>query len=163
MSRTIQYQGSSGGSDVEAQPSPRVTGAYDRWFGRPVLRFAWLALIIAVVHPPHGTGLTICWMKSTTGLSCPGCGATRSLSCAARGMFQESWAYHPFGAFLLGFFGLCAGISLLTTARRRRLAKFIESHARPSNALYFTLVAAFIAFGLGRAVFQLAVEFAGNG
>lgn len=163
MSQTIQHLESSDGRELIVPSSPRITGAYDRWFGQPMLRFAWLALIIATIHPPHGTGLTICWMKSTTGLSCPGCGATRSLSCAARGMLQESWAYHPFGIFLLGFFGLCAGISLLPITQRRRLANFIDLYARASNAVYITLVVAFITFGVGRAVFQLAAGFADRG
>src|SRR5579863_1296395 len=65
---------------------------------------SWLGLFLAAIMPPHDSGTTICWMKRTTGISCPGCGLTHSLSCGLRGMFADSLAYHPFGLFILALF-----------------------------------------------------------
>src|SRR5262249_17002125 len=65
------------------------------WLAKPSVAAAWLGLALAFVTPPHGTGFTVCWFKNSTGLPCPGCGLTRSFSCALRGMFLESWHYHP--------------------------------------------------------------------
>ncbi|UCD75319.1 MAG: DUF2752 domain-containing protein [Phycisphaerales bacterium] len=126
--------------------------AYRRWFGKATTRVAWLALIVAVVHPPHGLGLPICWLRTTTGLLCPGCGITRSMSCAVRGLFEQSWQYHPFGILLLAFFCLAAAISLLPPRRKVRLARFIQRHGRPASVLHIALITAFIVFGVLRAV-----------
>ena len=37
---------------------------------------------------------------------------TRSLSCGIRGMFLESWEYHPMGLFVLALFVVTAAQSL---------------------------------------------------
>jgi len=72
-----------------------VNGTALAVLGKPCLFAAWSGLFLAAVTPPHGAGFTVCWLKASTGIPCPGCGLTRSLSCALRGMFMESWQYHP--------------------------------------------------------------------
>src|SRR5258707_14511868 len=74
----------------------------ERWLGWPCMMAAWLGLILAVISPAHGSGVKLCWFESATGIPCPGCGMTRSLSCGIRGMFAESWHYHPLGLLVLG-------------------------------------------------------------
>jgi len=54
-------------------------------------------LVAARLLPAHGVGVTVCWYRLAFGVRCPGCGLTRSLSCAMRGMWAESWDYHPLG------------------------------------------------------------------
>ena len=129
--------------------------AYGRWLGKIPSRVAWLGLLVAIICPPHGTGIPLCWFKTWTGLPCPGCGLTRSLSCGVRGMFAESWHYHPFGLVILGFFLGAALVSICPPAWQTRLARRMEPHALSINAVYLTLVLAFLAFGLTRLLLQL--------
>ena len=65
---------------------------------------------IALVHPPHGSGIEICLFKRLSALPCPGCGLTRSFSCATHGMLTESWLYHPFGLILVT---ACIGMAIM--------------------------------------------------
>lgn len=130
-------------------------GVSRRWLGRTPVCVAWLGLLLAAVSPPHGTGFTLCWLKAATGLPCPGCGLTRSLSCGVRGLFLESWQYHPMGLLILALFVFTAGTSLLPAGRRERLARYMESRAVLFNALYLAFAASFIGYGLVRALAEL--------
>lgn len=122
------------------------------WFGQHCVWVAWLGLLLAVVVPPHGLGFSICWLQNTIGLPCPGCGLTRSLSCGIRGLFAESWNYHPFGLFILTLFLLTALRSLAPERFRDRLAGFIRRRAACFTLLYLLFVIAFVGFGAIRAL-----------
>src|SRR3954464_144355 len=77
---------------------------FRKWQGPYTVVAAWLGLFLATITPPQGTGTTVCSVKQCTGIDCLGCGLTRSLSCGLRGMFVESFNYHPFGLFVLALF-----------------------------------------------------------
>ena len=91
-------------------------------------------------------------------MPCPGCGLTRSLSCALRGLFSESLSYHPLGLIVLGLFVFTAGQSVFPRLRREQLAGFMQRHALYFNSLYLAFVAAFLGFGLVRALVRVAVQ-----
>jgi len=125
-----------------------------RWLGKTSVCVAWLGLLLATFSPPHGTGFSACWFKVCTGFPCPGCGLTRSLSCGLRGMFLESWQYHPMGLLILGLFATVAVVSLLPRSWQERLMRHMESRAVVFNALYLMFVVTFISFGAARALLQ---------
>jgi hypothetical protein len=122
------------------------------WLGRHCVIVAWLGLLLATVSPPHGFGIKVCWFYAATGLPCPGCGLTRSLSCGLRGLWLESWHYHPMGLLILALFAFTAAQSLFSRPTRERLAQRIRAHALLFNTVYLAFVAAFISFGLARAL-----------
>ena len=122
------------------------------WLGRHCVIVAWVGLLVAAISPPDGFGINVCWFYGATGLPCPGCGVTRSLSCGLRGLLLESWQYHPMGLLLLALFGFTAAQSLLPRPARERLAQRVRDHALLFNAVYLAFVAAFISFGLARAL-----------
>jgi hypothetical protein len=130
-------------------------GARRRWLSSTNLCVAWLGLLVASLTPPHGAGFTVCWLNATTGLPCPGCGLSRSLSCGLRGLFLESWHYHPLGLIILGLFLATASVSLLPVRLRDQLGRVLESRALLFNAFYAAFVAAFVCFGTARALHQL--------
>jgi len=122
------------------------------WLGKYCVLIAWIGLACAIILPPHGSGITVCWIQGATGIPCPGCGMTRSLSCAIRGMFSESWNYHPLGLFVLALFLLTAAQSLCRSSVRERLVNFMQTHASFFNGLYLSFVVVFIGHGLVRAL-----------
>jgi len=130
-----------------------------RWLGKHCVAVAWLGLLLAVVSPPHGLGTPLCWFQDATGLPCPGCGMTRSLSCGIRGMFLESWHYHPMGLLILFMFFVIAAQSLLPNTVRDRFARLIETRAVVFNTFYLVFVIAFAGFGAMRALVHFAAAF----
>jgi len=128
--------------------------ASELWLSNPCVLAAWAGLLLAGVTPPHGTGFTICWIKASTGSPCPGCGLTRSLSCALRGMFVESWNYHPLGIMILILFILTAVVSVIP-ALRKALVDHIEARPRWFQRIHFGFVIAFVGFGAVRVLFHL--------
>jgi len=122
------------------------------WLGRHCVAVAWVGLLVAALSPPHGFGINMCWVSGATGLPCPGCGVTRSLSCGLRGLWLESWHYHPMGLPILALFGFTAAQSLLPRPARERLTQGMKDRARLFNAVYLAFVAVFISFGLARAL-----------
>lgn len=136
---------------IVAQPPRRVAAL---WLGPTSVVAAWLGLFLAVISPPQGLGLPLCWVESATGIPCLGCGLTRSLSCGLRGHFLESWHYHPLGLFILGLFLFTAGQSLLSQQPRERLRQFIETRPVWFYRAYVGFVVVFVGFGLARALFS---------
>ena len=125
------------------------------WLGKISVFVAWLGLFLAVISPPHGLGITTCWFQYSTGLPCPGCGMTRSLSCGIRGMFVESWNYHPMGLLVLALFAMTAAQSIFPRQVRLKLINFIHAHALVFNTAYLAFVIAFVGFGAARALLEL--------
>jgi len=131
-------------------PSPGISTL---WLGKPCSIVAWLGIFLAVISPPHGlVGIQLCWVHSTTGIPCLGCGLTRSLSCALRGMFAESWHYHHMGAAVLVLFLFTAIQSVLPKAYRARLELFLQANGAAFHFLYLAFVTTFVAYGVGRAL-----------
>jgi hypothetical protein len=130
-------------------PSPGISTL---WLGKPCIIVAWLGIFLALVSPPDGLGISVCWLHSATGIPCIGCGLTRSLSCALRGMFAESWHYHPMGASILALFLFTAIQSVLPKAYRARLELFLQVNGTTFHLLYFAFVTMFVAYGVGRAL-----------
>ncbi len=118
-----------------------------RWTARRNVIFAWVVLIVAAVHPPHGTGLQLCWSSATTGVRCPGCGLTRSVSCAVRGMWSESWRYHVFGSSLLALCGIFVVAGALPRAGRRAILRGLIRRRRLLNVMAIALLSSFIVYG----------------
>jgi hypothetical protein len=79
-------------------------------------------LIAAMVHPARGMGVEICMYRRALDVQCPGCGLTRSVSCAARGMWHESVLQHPLGVLVLGLAVAMAAWPLLPRAWRAGVA-----------------------------------------
>jgi len=134
----------------------RASNDYRRWFGCQTVVVAWMVLIGSAFHPPHGSGVPICFTAATTGVPCPGCGLSRSLSCSVRGMLAEAWDYHPFGPVFLVVFAAIAFVSILPPAAHGRLAAWVSRHPHPSRAVYVVLVAAFVGHGVVRALLHIA-------
>lgn len=76
--------------------------------------FAAFMLLLAALSPPEGLGFIGCPSRVVTGVPCPGCGITRSMTLLMRGRVSASLETHPFGVFILP---LLAGIVLAGVGR----------------------------------------------
>lgn len=107
---------------------------------------AWAVLIGGVLLPPHGAGIPVCPSKAITGVPCPGCGMTRSVSNWVRGDVTMAMRYHPFGWAALVVAGWYAIGPLLRPAFRQRVQR---SPVVRTAAILFLFV--FVGYGVVRA------------
>jgi hypothetical protein len=142
-------------SRVIAMGEARSMYPIRRWKGRSTVFVAYLGLLIAVFHPPHGLGVTICWTKLHCGIPCPGCGLCRSLSCAARGMLMESVSYHAFGPVLLALFAGLIVARYVPSRVSARLDAAAAAHRRLFAAAYWAFTVSFVLYGAGRALLHI--------
>ncbi len=102
-----------------AERSPRP-GRAVRLRGAAVAVACWSVLGVAAVLRPHASGtgthqelgLPSCSFLARTGLPCPTCGMTTSLSAMAHGQVLLAWQAQPFGVVL---FLALAGFAVLAT------------------------------------------------
>jgi hypothetical protein len=73
------------------------------------------------------TELTVCPMKSITGIPCPSCGSTRSVLAIFKGAFQEALWLNPIG-FLVAFVLIISPIWMVfdTFSQRNTLEQAYE-------------------------------------
>lgn len=64
----------------------------------------FLIILVSIYFDPAKYKITDCSFKHLTGVSCPGCGLTRSFHAGANFYIAEAFAFHLLGPFfLLGF------------------------------------------------------------
>jgi hypothetical protein len=124
------------------------------WLGPCCVGVAWAGLAAAMVFPPRGAGIPLCWIHGTLDVPCPGCGLMRSLSCAVRGLWMESLDRHPLGLVILALFLFTASQSLLPRSLRQRLLHFMDRRGRWFSTLYLAFVVLFVSFGALRALWH---------
>jgi len=84
------------------------------WRGVGVVLAAVLLLSVFLEPTWVGHQPSLCVVRATTGVPCPGCGLTRSFVATAHGEFGSAFAFHPFGPLL---FAACACALLLLGLR----------------------------------------------
>ncbi|MCB9597028.1 MAG: DUF2752 domain-containing protein [Sandaracinaceae bacterium] len=112
---------------------------------------ATVMLAISFALPAGGTGLGIpmCWLKALTGVPCPGCGLTRSITNISHLHFAEAALYHPFG-FPLYLLALVLVVALVWPRARRAFVRLLIRNDVIARRAYWTFVGGFIVFGVGR-------------
>jgi hypothetical protein len=116
---------------------------------------AWVGLFLSAISPPTGLGVRLCLFHSATGIDCVGCGLTRSLSCALRGLFAQSWNYHPMGILILPLFLAIALQSILPRIQRDKIRSFVERHPVAFKRFYILFFGTFVTFGVVRAMVEM--------
>jgi hypothetical protein len=115
---------------------------------------AWLILAFAMALPPRGVGVPICPSKLATGVPCPGCGLTRSVTCLAHGDLWSSWSYHPFGIAVFALALWFAVVPLVAPSLHRRV-----KGSRAASACGLLLLLAFVLYGIVRGALWIGGEY----
>ena len=103
-------------------------------------------------------GIPLCWLKALTGLPCPGCGLTRSVTHISHLHFGDALLDHPFG-FPVYLLSVALVVAFVWPAGRRRMVRFLAKRESAAQRLYWGLVGSFIVFGVCRmAVALIAPE-----
>lgn len=128
--------------DGEAKKQWLVVGAF---FGM----IAYLALTSV-----GAGGWIICPFHALTGLSCPGCGMTRSATAAISGDWAISFKHHPFGlAFVTAFAGAAAAGLIFGVLGKR--VEFGPRLSRLRDGALWIVLIALLMFGVVRLVGEL--------
>lgn len=106
-----------GGAEASQPPAARTK----RLRGLLVAAGCWSVLAVAFVLTPHGSGtgthqelgMPSCSFLARTGLPCPTCGLTTSVSAMAHARIALAWQAHPFGPVL---FVALAALAFAATA-----------------------------------------------
>lgn len=101
--------------------------------------------------PVKGFGVSTCGFLLTTGLPCPGCGLTRSVTCALNGLFASAWAYNPFGLVFALFFAGLGPLTFLPASWRRALVGRLARWDGIVGWAFVTFCVMLVGYGLVRA------------
>lgn len=130
----------------ESSRSEHLKGAGDKSRERLLVRGGLVAIVLvgiacgayflAVHVPTDDSFYPKCFLHSTTGLHCPGCGLTRSLHSALNGRFEQMLAYNIFSVLLLpliamGFFRVMRSF-VFNNSKKPNLVSRVASRFAPA-------------------------------
>lgn len=110
-----------------------------------------VAIITGLVLPPEGLGVPTCLFYAQSGLPCPGCGLTRSVTSFFHGKFLSAWDFNPFGVIAAALFVAMAIGPLLPRRLKERLVSRPPIPDRVMGTTVLLLVAGLLVHGAWRA------------
>ncbi len=119
----------------------------------------WVVFIVACIVFPGSPvdGFILCPLRAVTGLSCPGCGMTRSCTSMVRGELWHSLEFHPLGWLLVSWLtgmALWRGAELIKG--RRVFAPASERAQRRGKVVTRAVFIFILLFGGVRVVLEIA-------
>lgn len=118
------------------------------------IRLFGAVLVLSFLMPRHGTTVPICWFRGLSGLSCPGCGLSRSLANISQLHLTDALSYHPFG---LVFYPLVVTLAVANLLPRRSVAavrRWLEARDGSLRPAYLLVIGSFLAFGVTRLLLE---------
>jgi hypothetical protein len=129
-----------------------IKAFHDCLFSRNFALVCLAGIVVALLAHREGMGFSVCGLQRLSGLPCPACGLTRSVSC----FFQAHWGeavrfnlFGPMAALAMVFFG-----GLFFAPRRivLRWRGALDRHETVVCVAYVTFTVLFFAFGVIRLV-----------
>lgn len=143
-------------SKSDEAPSPTGLSGRERQTGLLYLAgFSGLVILARVYEQTPLEGRIWCVFRQGTGLTCPGCGMTRSFTALVQGDVLGSLAAHPLGGLFfifLGFIALHRGLqSLLNRKISWPLERvWVDLWSRFGQVSLLILLFGLVAFGIWR-------------
>lgn len=103
--------------------------------------------MLGAVLPPDGPRIPACPSRLLTGVPCPGCGLTRSVTSLEHGDVIRAWRYNPFGPVAMVVLAWYAVRPLLGEARVCLVERW-----RVVRVLGWIVLVTFVGHGVARAV-----------
>ena len=150
-------------AEDENATTPERKGMRRRWEGalssvtnglfHPAVGFIALSGLIlgAFVLPPEGAGPPTCSMLTTTGIPCPSCGLTRSVTSIFHGHFHAAWQYNPFGYGVAFAFVLLSPLAFLPGKWRTTLKQKARRWDVVITMIILVFLAGMLVYGMFRA------------
>ena len=113
----------------------------------------FLIILASIYYDPINYKITDCSFKYITGVSCPGCGLTRSFHSGANFYLTEAFAFHLLGPFfLLGFI-----ILFLKYLMESTIGKKIQLKMKPAVIRTFFLIIGitWLGFWISRMIYEM--------
>ena len=126
-------------------------------FNRLSIGLSQVILVLSVVLPPEGVGVGVCWFQAISGIPCPGCGLTRSVTSLTHGHFESAVQHHPFGILVWLLAVVLASSPLWGQNLRGSCLGWLRTYDELSWRSYLAAIYSFVVFGMGRALL-LALE-----
>lgn len=119
-------------------------------FNRLSTYLALIMIIGSFFVPVEGFGFEVCYIKGMTGIQCPGCGLTRSISGITHLEFQSAFNMHPFGFVIYPLLLLLGAYNFLPKGKKKKIRTYMEGKNTNLSRIYLSLIYSFIAFGAAR-------------
>lgn len=107
-------------------------------------------IVAGVLMPTGGLGFQACMLHKMSGLPCPGCGLTRSVTNILHGNFELAWAYNPFGYLFAGVFVVLAAGLFVPRGLVRRWEEEPPISDRAMGVVTGVLILCMMVFGFAR-------------
>ncbi|MCB2155883.1 DUF2752 domain-containing protein [bacterium] len=122
-------------------------------FSRPVAIGGAIGTVLgAFILSPTGSGPSMCTLQRATGLPCPGCGLTRSVTSFLHGHFSWAWHYHPFGPIIALFFVFLTILAVLPKRYREPIMQWLEKRDAVVAWIFMVVLIAMVAYGIIRLI-----------
>lgn len=109
-----------------------------------------LVFVLSFLLPEGGLGAPLCWFKLQSGLPCPGCGLTRSVTAAGHFDPVTAFHYHPFGLFVWLLAGFLSANVVIGTRARGAIRDWLVRRSRAVGISAWVVLFAFLVYGFVR-------------
>ena len=131
-------------------PPAEPPGRMDWLFRREVAALAWAMILGGLVLPPRGLPLSFCLFHQATGLPCPACGMTRSVTSILHNQWALSWRYHPLGWLMAAAGVFLAAVSVVPEKWKRAIRRQASAHSRTLTRLIIAVFVVWAIYGMAR-------------
>lgn len=125
---------------------------------RPGALVAGGVLVLSVVLPAEGFGVSLCWFNTLFELPCPGCGLTRSVIHIGHARWEQAWQLHPFGFLVYGAALIAVSLGLLPGALREVVRARWRLPREVRDRLIVVMLLALLLFGVARLVVHVVTQ-----
>lgn len=112
-----------------------------------------LIILTSVYYNPVNYRITDCSFRHITGVSCPGCGLTRSFHAGANFHFVDAFAFHLLGPFFLLGFAFWVFKYLIESISGKTIQ--MKNNRKVIKTIFIIIGITWVGFWLSRMVYEL--------
>ena len=121
-------------------------------FNKLSLFLAGGIITASFIMPLRGIGIELCLYKRLLGITCPGCGLSRSIINISHAQFGQAFLYHPFGFVVYPVLVFLTIFMFMPQKIKKLIIDFVRHRNKMISIMYLLIVYLFVLFGTGRAI-----------